>query len=71
MFHWYQFSLFGLDCYCETHNGKPGRNGIFCKVDSTFVQSGFCKSDEYCTGPSHSENATKATDLCSKGANNV
>ena len=55
------------ECYCENTNGEPGRNGIVCRLHGENKISGHCSADQWCTGPSNIENATRKEDLCSKG----
>ena len=65
------YCLFCVDCYCKTPNGELQKNGFMCKVNNTFEHSGFCKPDEWCTGPTDSRKGTGDIYLCSKGDNGI
>ena len=55
------------ECYCKRASKDTGSDGVVCRHENEYKKSGYCKSDEWCTGPSIIEEATTKERLCSKG----
>ena len=60
-----------LKCYCEHKNGATGKNGIMCGKDGRYQRTGYCSSDEWCTGTVNAHDAVvpelNKAELCTKG----